>query len=165
MQHNVSAAIFNLAQYSVCGSHLRGRRSMRRVACFLRLPFLPCTKPHRTIICACCCRTQQYALRTATRCAFGASSAFRWNVSVEKKFGVLFWCTQRYQRCTQRCQLHLRRHCHCLLRLWRQQMAALNFVHFFMRWFVKIDREVTSNKKFKKYNIVNKKILIAFVHF
>ncbi len=36
---------------------------------------------------------------------------------------------------------------------------------FFVKWFVKIDREVTSNIKFKKYKIVNKKVLIAYVLF
>ncbi len=64
MQHNVPAAIFHLAQYSVCGSRRRCRRGMGRVArhgacgaawgvwcgivcgVFLCLPFLPCTAPH-----------------------------------------------------------------------------------------------------------------------
>ncbi len=75
---------------------------------------------------------------------------FKWNFSVEKKFGVLFWCTWRRQKCMQRRQLHSRRCRLCLLRSRCQQMAALNFLHFFVKWFVKIDREVTSNIKFKK---------------
>jgi hypothetical protein len=35
-----------------------------------------------------------------------------------------------------------------------KQMAAVNFLHFyFMKWFVKIDRKVTSNIQFKKYKL------------
>jgi hypothetical protein len=39
-----------------------------------------------------------------------------------------------------------------------QQMAAVNFVHFYcVKLFVKMDRKFTSNIKFKKYKIVNKR--------
>jgi hypothetical protein len=48
-----------------------------------------------------CRQTQQYALRTATPCVFGASSAFRWNVSVEKKFGLLLQCANLHLRCAE----------------------------------------------------------------
>jgi hypothetical protein len=38
------------------------------------------------------------------------------------------------------------------------QMAAVNFLHFyFVKLFVEMDRKVTSNIKFKKYKIVNKR--------
>ena len=40
-----------------------------------------------------------------------------------------------------------------------KQMAAVNFPHFyFVKLFVKMDRKVTSNIKFKKFKIVNKRI-------
>jgi hypothetical protein len=39
-----------------------------------------------------------------------------------------------------------------------QQMAAVNFVHFYcVKLCVKMDRKVTSNIKFKKYKTVNKR--------
>jgi len=157
MQHNVQAAIFHLAQYSVCSSR---RRACVRAACFLRLPFRPRT--------ARCRRTQQYALRTATRYAFGASSTFRWYVSVEKKFGLLFRCANLQLQCAATSislaltSISLALTSFSLAQtsfvLTPQQMAALNFLHFyFVKWFVKMDRKVTSNIKFKKYKILNKR--------
>ncbi len=40
IQHNVPAAIFHLAQYSVCDSRQRCRRGVRLVACFYACRFL-----------------------------------------------------------------------------------------------------------------------------
>ena len=164
MQHNVPAAFFHLAQYSVCSSRRRCRRACVRAcvraACFLRLPFCPRT--------ARCRRTQQYALRTSTRYAFGASSTFRWYVSVEKKFGLLFRCANLQLQCAATSislaltSISLALTSISLAQtsfvLTPQQMAALNFLHFyFVKWFVKMDRKVTSNIKFKKYKILNKR--------
>ena len=132
MQHNVPAAIFHLAQYSVWqSSALSARHSVRRAACFLSLPFLPHTAPHWTIICARRRRTWQYALRTATQYAFGASSAFRWNVSVEKNVRPSFSLAAPSITLVRR-QLHSRRRRRRLVRSRRQQMAALNFYYFFL---------------------------------
>ena len=137
-----------------------GVRACVRAACFLRLPFCPRT--------ARCRRTQQYALRTATRYAFGASSTFRWYISVEKKFGLLFRCANLQLQCAATSislaltSISLALTSISLAQtsfvLTPQQMAALNFLHFyFVKWFVKMDRKVTSNIKFKKYKILNKR--------
>ncbi len=43
-------------------------------------------------------------------------------------------------------------------------MAAVNFLHFyFIKWFVKIDRKVTSNIQLKKYKLLIKVVLITYV--
>ncbi len=144
MQHNVPATFFHLAQYFVRSSRRRCRRACMRAACFLRLPFCPHT--------ARCCRTQQYALHMATRYAFGASSTFRWYVSVEKKFSLLFRCANLQFQCAAT-SISLALTSFSLAQtffvLTPQQMAALNFLHFyFVKWFVKMDRKVTSNIKF-----------------
>jgi len=157
MQHNVPAAFFHLAQYSVCSSRRRCRRACVR-ACVRAACFYAC---RFALALARRCRTQQYSLRTATRCAFGTSSAFRWNVSVEKKFGLLFRCANLQLQCAAT-SISLALTSISLAQtsfvLTPQQMAALNFLHFyFVKWFVKMDRKVTSNIKFKKYKILNKR--------
>jgi hypothetical protein len=66
---------------------------------------------------------------------------------VEKKFGLLFRCANLHLRCAPPSFV-----------LVPQQMAAVNFVHFYcVKLFVKMDRKVTSNIKFKIYKIVNKR--------
>ena len=108
--------------------------------------------------------TQKYALCAATPCAFGASSMFRWNVSVEKKFGLLLRCANLHLRCAAPSILRtalsfsLAPIAPLFFVLVLQQMAALNFGNSFgVKLFVQIYRKVTSNIKFKKYKIVNKR--------
>jgi len=121
-------------------------------ACFPPLRFLPHTAPRWTHH----CQTQQHALCTATSCMFGASSTFWWNVSVEKKFGLLqcanlqVWCAPP--------SFSLALPSFVLV---PQQMAAV----YFVKWFVKMDRKVTSNIKFKNYKIVNKRSTNSIIIF
>ncbi len=132
MQHNVQAAIFLLAQYSVCSSRRRGRRHRRcvRRGVFLCLPFLPRTStslPYTTI----------FVTHGNTVCV---RRVFR--VSVKCFSGEKVWCavSVRAEPSNVRAepsnvraarQFHSRRRQRRLLRSRRQQMAALNFVNFF----------------------------------
>jgi hypothetical protein len=104
-----------------------------------------------------------HGMRSVRLPRFG--DTFQWRKSSVCCFGALI-CNcgaRRRQLHSRRRQLHSARR---LLPSRCQQMAALNFFHFyFMKGFVKIDREVTSNIKLKKYKIVNKKVLIAYVLF
>ncbi len=107
MQHNVPAAIFSHGTI-FCVRHsvgAIGTVSVVGAACFPRLRFFPHTALHWTRR----CQTQQYALRTATLCVSGTSSAFRCNVSVEKNsvccFSVLICICGACRR-----QFHLRHH-------------------------------------------------------
>ena len=127
MQHNVQAAIFHLAQYSVCSSRRRCRRACVRAcvraACFLRLPFCPCTRtslPYTTIFVThgntVCVRR---VFRVSVKCFSGEKVRCAVSVRAEPS-------NVRTAR-----QFHSRRRQRCLLRSRRQQMAALNFVNFF----------------------------------
>ncbi len=72
------------------------------------------------------CRTQQYSLRTATRCRVSVKC-----FSGEKvRCAVLVRAEPSNVRAAR--QFHSRRRQRRLLRSRRQQMAALNFVHFFL---------------------------------
>ncbi len=138
MQHNVPAAIFS---HGTIFCVRRGQRSM-----FLAPAVSPSHWTRRRL-------AQQHLLRSATQYAFGASSVFRWNFSVDKNFGVLLQCTNLQLRCTQS-SFSLAPPAFSLaplsFALAMQQMAAVNFVHFyFVKWFVKMDRKVTSNIKLK----------------
>jgi hypothetical protein len=97
---------------------------------------------------------------------------------VKKKFGLLLWCANLHLRCMAPSislappsisltppsilsvppSFLLALHAPPSFVLVPQQKAAVNFVHFYsVKLFVKMDRKVTSNKKFKKYKIVNKR--------
>jgi hypothetical protein len=87
---------------------------------------------------------------------------------VEKKFGLLLWCSNLHLRCTPpSISLAPPSFLHTppsfLLAppsfvLVPQQMAAVNFGHFYcVKLFGKMDRKVTSNIKFKKYKIVHRR--------
>jgi hypothetical protein len=159
MQHNVPSAIFSHGTI-FCVGHSLGGVSAVGAAYFPHLWFLSHTAPHWTRR----SRTQKHVLCTDTPCAFGASSAFWWNVSVEKKFGLLLRCANLHLRCSAPSISHAPP---SILRvpyaptsfvLVPQQMAAVNFGHFYcVKLFVKMDRKVTSIIKFKKYKIVNKR--------
>ncbi len=85
--------------------------------------------------------TRQHGVRSARLPRFG--EIFQWRKSSVCCFGALLCNFGASRR-----QLHLRRR---LLRSRRQQMAAVNFVHFyFVKWFVKMDRKITSNIRFEK---------------
>ncbi len=124
MQHNVQAAIFHLAQYSVCSSRRRCRRAACvRAACFLRLPFRPRTRtslPYTTIFVThgntVCVRR---VFRVSVKCFSGEKVRCAVSVRAEPS-------NVRAAR-----QFHSRRRQRRLLRSRRQQMAALNFVNFF----------------------------------
>ena len=175
MQYNVPAAIFSH------GTIFCARRLVGAVcaACFPRLPFLPHTVPHWTRR----RQTQQHGLCRATPCAFCTSSVFWWNVSVEKKFGLLLWCTDLHLWCAAPSislapplillapqSFSLAPPSFSLVQLSfvlvPQQMAAVNFGNLFtVKLFVKIYRKVTSNIKFKKYEIVNKRSINSLCMF
>jgi hypothetical protein len=155
---------FHIAQYSVCGvQSARSARSVRRV--FRACATLNASSPNTTIC--------------ITHGVFGASSAYRWNVSVEKKFGLPLRCANLHLRCAAPWislapssilralpSFLLAPNAPTSFVLVPQQMAAVNFGHFYcMKLFVKMDRKVTSNIKLKKYKIVNKKVLIVYVLF
>ena len=123
MQHNVQAAIFHLAQYSVCSSRRRCWRACVRAACFLRLPFRPRTRtslPYTTIFVThgntVCVRR---VFRVSVKCFSGEKVRCAVSVRAEPS-------NVRAAR-----QFHSRRRHRRLLRSQRQQMAALNFVNFF----------------------------------
>ncbi len=137
MQQNVPAAIFSH------GTIFCVRRSVGVVGavCFPRLQLLPHTAPHWTR----CRWTEQHALRTATPCAFGASSTFWWNVSVEKKFVLMLRCANLHLRCTATSislappsifcaprSFLLEPHAPPSIVLVPQQMAAVNFGSFLL---------------------------------
>ena len=145
--HNILCAAVGSAVGAALGVRPGFRCAVRRVF----------TRPR-------CHQTQQYAFRTATPCAFGASSAFRWNVSVEKKFGLLLRCANSAfavrgaVNFTRGTVFFTRAERAAVFVIVPQQMAALNFGNSFgVKLFVKIYRKVTSNIKFKKYKIVNKR--------
>jgi hypothetical protein len=83
---------------------------------------------------------------------------------VEKKFRLLLRCANLHLRCTALSILHappsflFAPNAPPFFELVPQQMAAVNFGNLFgVKLFVKIYRKVTSNVKFKKYKIVNKR--------
>jgi hypothetical protein len=83
---------------------------------------------------------------------------------VEKKFGLLLRCANLHLRCAAPSILRvptsflLAPNAPPFFVLVPQQTAAVNFGYLFgMKLFVKIYRKVTSNIKFKKYKIVNKR--------
>ena len=115
-----------------------------------------CTlSPHTTI-----CVTHGYTV--CVRCVFHVSvirfsDTFQWR----KTFGLLFRCANLQLQCAAT-SISLALTSISLAQtsfvLTPQQMAALNFLHFyFVKWFVKMVRKVTSNIKFKKYKILNKR--------
>jgi hypothetical protein len=93
---------------------------------------------------------------------------FQWRKSSVCCFGALICICGARGR-----QLYARRHLFYLHRTRRrffvlvpQQMAAVNFGNLFgVKLFVKIYRKVTSNIKFKKYKIVNKRITNSLCSF
>ena len=83
---------------------------------------------------------------------------------MEKKFGLLLRCINLHLRCAAPSILHaplsfsLAPNAPPSFVLVPQQMAAVNFANLFgVKLFVNIYRKVTSNIKFKKYKIVNKR--------
>ena len=152
--HNILCA----AVVGAVGVHECVRAACVRAACFLRLPFCPRTRtslPYTTIFVThgntVCVR---HVFRVSVKCFSGEK--VRWAVSVRAEPSNVRAARQFHSRRRQR--RLLRSHC--------QQMAALNFVNFFfVKWFVKIEREIPSNIKFKKYKIVYKKVVIAYVLF
>jgi hypothetical protein len=91
---------------------------------------------------------------------------------VEKKFGLLLWCTNLHLRCVAPSILRapssflLAQNAPSFFVLVPQQMAAVNFGNLFgVKLFVKIYRKVTSNIKFKKYKIVNKRSTNSLCNF
>ncbi len=157
MQHNVPTAFFNLEQYSMCSSRLRG---MRRGVFFTPAvsPSHCASLPHTTII----HYAWQYGVRSVCLTCFG--DMFQWRKSLVCCFGALI-CNWRAATSIALALTSFSLAPMSFV-LAPQQMAALNFVHFNLaKLFCKIDREVTSNIKFKKYKIVNKKVLIEYVLF
>ena len=160
MQHNVSAAFFHLAQYSVCSSRRRAcvHACVRRVfyACHFALA-LHVVAAHNNMHYA-----RLHGMRSVRLPRFG--DTFQWR----KTFGLLFRCANLQLQCAATSislaltSISLALTYFLLAQtsfvLTPQQMAALNFLHFyFVKWFVKMDRKVTSNIKFKKYKILNKR--------
>jgi hypothetical protein len=158
MQHNIPAAFFHLAQYSVCSSRQRCRRNVRRAAwlsvcgaaSFLRVRVV--TK-HNNMHFA-----RQHRVRSARLPRFG--EMFQWRKSSVCCFGALI----QHLRCAAPSILRaapsfsLAPNVPPFFVIVPQQMAALNFGNSFgVKLFVKIYRKVTSNIKFKKYKIVNKR--------
>ncbi len=89
---------FHMAQYSVCGVRLARSAWLARsarLARSVRHVFRACATLNASSL-----NTIKHALRTTTPCAFGASSSFWWNFSVEKKFCLLLRCTHLHLRCT-----------------------------------------------------------------
>ena len=120
------------------------------------------------VFCAChfslrLCHTEPSSLRVvAEHNNMCCEKCFWWNVSVEKKFGLLFWCAAPSIILASFALAPLS------FALIPQQMAVVNFVHFyFVKWYVKIIwiKKVTPKIKFKKYKIVNKRSTYSFCTF
>ncbi len=146
MQHNVPTAFFHLAQYSVCSSRQRCRRSIRRAArlsvcgaaSFLRVRVVA---KHNNMHFA-----RQHCVRSARLPRFG--EMFQWRKSSVCCFGALI----QHLRCAAPSisrapsSFLLAPNAPPFFVLVPQQMAAVNFGNLFgVKLFVKINGKVTSN--------------------
>ena len=129
MQHNVHAAIFHLAQYSVCSIRQRRRRGFRcaarhSAACF----FTQARCRQHTKICI------THGNTVCVRRVFRVSGEmFQWRKSSVCCFGARGTSISLVPPSTSSFVLV------------PQQMAAVNFGHFYcVKLFVEMDRKVTS---------------------
>jgi hypothetical protein len=124
MQHNVPAAFFHLAQYSVCSSRQRCRRGVRRAARRVFLPVLVVAK-HNNMHFA-----RQHRVRSAGLPRFG--EMFQWRKSLACCFGALICICGARRRSISRAPTSflLAPNAPPFFVLVAQQMAAVNFGNF-----------------------------------
>jgi hypothetical protein len=165
MQHNVPAAIFHLAQYSVCGV---GRRCRCGRAATTAISPKHCATLNNHL-CASSLNTI-FITHGNTVCVRRFGEMFQWRKSLVCCLGALICiCSARRRQFYTRRSLFYSRRTPPSFVLVPQLMAAVNFVHFYcVKFCVQMDKKITSNIKFKKYETVNKRStnsLCAFFNF